>query len=386
MPKALSRVPVAIVSHVFTTGPAQALQEYLRRKGCGHIFIGHPFLMPTASPSFLERSPSHGVTHRIRGPHPLLSEPYRYLVDFLVTLWWLARFGPVDVLVGCGNLNALAGLVMRRFGKVQRVVFYAIDYVPDRFHQRALNTVYHLVERMCARHSDWVWNLSPAMIDARAEADLRAKKAAPQLVVPMGGGFDLALRPRLVKDPATIAFVGHLLDKQGVQIALQALPEVLLVVPEARLLVMGTGPYESALKSLAVQLGVHTHVEFTGYVEDFSIVQGRLAASTVGIALFIQALDRWTKFADPGKIKDYLAAALPIITTTVPPVAEELARRGAGVIVEPSPPAVAAALIALLTDRAALERAAGAASILAQEFDWNRIFDTAFQSSVGAVR
>lgn len=379
MPKASPNYRMAVVSHVFATGPAHALVEYLRRKGQAHLFIGHPFHKHPPEPSFCLRTEAGGGIRRIvTADAP--PEPYRFLLDFLHTLWWLARFGPLELVIGCGNMNAFAGLVMRRFGRVRRVVFYAIDYVPSRFDQPALNAVYHWLDRMCARHCDSVWNLSPAMAQARERADPGIARRAPSAVAPMGAGFDLARRPRPSKDAATIAFVGHLLEKQGVQVALQALPLVLQAVPEARLLVMGTGPHEAAVRALATQLGVNEHVEFTGFVADFQLVQQRLAASTIGVAPYLGELDRFTRFADPGKLKDYLAAALPVVTTDVPPIARVIEARGAGLVVEQTAPALAAALIALLTDRVAVERMSAAAFTLAQEYDWERVFGAAFAS------
>jgi 1,4-alpha-glucan branching enzyme len=198
----------------------------------------------------------------------------------------------------------------------------------------------------------------------------------------MGGGFHLRDRIIPKKDPATIAFLGHLLEKQGVQVALQALPAVLREVPHARLLVMGTGPCEGELRRLATRLGVTEHVEFTGFIDDFGLIQRRLAQSTIGVAPYLGELDRWTRYADPGKIKDYLAAGLPIVTTAVPPIARKLETAGAGVVADPTPVSVAAVLVWLLTDRAILEHMSHAALALAQEYDWNRIFDNAFRSSV----
>jgi glycosyltransferase involved in cell wall biosynthesis len=382
MRKGSCRYDVAIVSHIFATGPAHALEEYFRRKRRAYLFIGHPFLKRATEPSFCIRWCTDGPATRIQSRLPLVPEPYRYFFDLLITLWWIMRFGPVDVLIGCGNLNAFAGIILRKVGLVRRVIFYAIDYVPYRFDQRLLNVIYHWIECICATKSDCVWNLSPAMVDARAQAGIAPAHAAPQLIVPMGSGFDISQRVMPKKDPATIAFVGHLLEKHGVQIALQALPEVLRVVPDARMLVMGTGPYENELKCLARRLGVADYVEFTGFIEDFSVIQRRLAQSTVGIALYLDNLDRWTKYADPGKIKDYLAAALPIITTAVPPAAQRLAMIGAGVIVDPVPTSVATELIRLLTNRTTLARMSQLALLAAKEYDWDNIFTNAFQASM----
>lgn len=385
MAREQARYEVAIVSHVFANGPAQAMEQYFQRKGCRYLFIGHPFHKHPPQASFCLQAEADGSIRRTQALLLPIPEPYRHAIDFLVTLRWLLRFGPVDVVIGNGNLNALAGMVLRQFGKVQRVVFYAIDYVPVRFRQRSLNVLYRWMDRLCLRWSDWIWNLSPEMAEARAASGVPKQECAPQVIVPMGAGFDLARRVLPVKDAATVAFVGHHLDKQGVQVVLEAFPTVLRAIPEARFLVMGGGPYEAFLRALAARLGIEERVEFTGFVADFAVIQQRLAQSTIGVAIYLGELDRWTRYADPGKIKDYLAAALPVVTTAVPPIAQAIAEHGAGVVVEPTTAAVAQALTALLTDRTTWEHTSQAALRLAQRYDWDRVFDQAFQSSIGPV-
>ena len=385
MPAPRTRYAVGIASHVWAAGAAQALAEYLRRRHLPHLFVGHPFHRSPPEPSYCLQTSADGATRRSSALLLPIPEPYRYVVDFLVTLRWFLRLGPVDVFVGCGNLNAFAGLLLRRLGRAHVVVFYAIDHVPLRFRQRLLNAAYQRIERLCLRQSDLVWNVSPAMAEARAEEGLPPAVCARQVVVPIGGGFDLARRSRPAGDSATIAFVGHLLEKQGLQVALRALPEVRRALPEARLLVIGSGPYEPELRALMERLGLRAFVRFTGRLDSPRAIHDLLATGAVGIAPYLRELDTFTRFADPGKIKDYLACGLPVVTTDVPPIAPLLVRRGAGIIVEPTPAALAAALLAILRDPARRRAMAAAAAHLGLEYDWERVFDAAF-AEVGPAR
>jgi len=370
---------VAVVSHIWSAGCATALAEYLRRRRRSRLLISHPFHRSPPESSFCEGVTSDGRSWRTNSPLPPIAEPYRYVLDFLDTVRWVVRFGPVDVLIGCGNINALAGLLLRRLGRARRVVFYAIDYVPVRFNQRALNLVYHWMERMCAQHSDCVWNVSPAMAAARAEAGIPTESSAPQLEVPVGGGFDLATRASSASDSTTISFVGHLLPKQGLQVIVQALREVLAAVPSVRLLVIGSGPYGDEIRDLAARLGVLPRIDFAGRIDDPNVIYDLLSKSAIGVAPYLRELDTWTRYADPGKIKDYLAAGLPIVTTDVPPIAPLLVDRGAGMIVDPTPAQMGSALTQLLTDRRRRRLMAESAHHLGLEYDWERIFDRAFQ-------
>lgn len=61
--------------------------------------------------------------------------------------------------------------------------------------------------------------------------------------------------------PGLVVSVGRLERYKGHHRLIEALPELLRSVPEARLRIVGTGPYEPALRGLAQQLGVAERVE-----------------------------------------------------------------------------------------------------------------------------
>ena len=66
----------------------------------------------------------------------------------------------------------------------------------------------------------------------------------------------------------TVVFLGRLVPEKGVQVLLQAFPDVLARVPEARLIVAGRGPYRDYLSGLARELGLEERVAFIGFVDD----------------------------------------------------------------------------------------------------------------------
>lgn len=180
--------------------------------------------------------------------------------------------------------------------------------------------------------------------------------------------------------------MGHLLEKQGVQLAIQALPLIRAVVPEATLLVIGDGPYAASLRQLALRCGVSDAVDFAGYVQDHTEIERRLAASAIAIAPYLPDPASFTRFADPGKIKTYLACGLPVVATDLPEIAHALEARGAGRVVAYDAAALAEAVIAYLTDPAALEQARKAATELGAMYDWERIFNDAFAETVEYLR
>jgi PEP-CTERM/exosortase A-associated glycosyltransferase len=82
-----------------------------------------------------------------------------------------------------------------------------------------------------------------------------------------GGVADLALKERLGLAGATvIGFAGSFYSYEGLDLLLSVLPQVLARVPEVRVLLVGGGPQEAALKAQAASLGVADKVVFAGRV------------------------------------------------------------------------------------------------------------------------
>ena len=65
---------------------------------------------------------------------------------------------------------------------------------------------------------------------------------------------------------ATLGFAGSFYAYEGLDLLLRAMPWVLRVVPQARLLLLGGGPQEDALKAQAARLGLEGSVHFVGRV------------------------------------------------------------------------------------------------------------------------
>ena len=78
---------------------------------------------------------------------------------------------------------------------------------------------------------------------------------------------DGALKSRLGLEGTTvIGFIGSFYAYEGLDLLLTALPSVLARLPQVRVLLVGGGPQEPALRALAQRLGVADKVVFTGRV------------------------------------------------------------------------------------------------------------------------
>jgi len=82
-----------------------------------------------------------------------------------------------------------------------------------------------------------------------------------------GGQPDIALKAKLgLADATVIGFIGSFYAYEGLDLLLDALPQILAAMPGVRVLLVGGGPQDAALKAQAQRLGLTDKIVFTGRV------------------------------------------------------------------------------------------------------------------------
>ena len=361
---------VAIVANGFADGPAQALRDYLVERGTRLVTILHP-LTP-------EQGTKHDLTEYVRG-RPVrersvdlgLRAPLSFAADPFVPL----PPPRVDVWFGFNPLACATGLVARRARRVRRVVLWSVDFVPDRFGPGTLLTrLYDRLDRRCCLHADARVELSAAARGARNRRHRVDERLVPIHVVPMGAWVDrVPTVPLEAFSRRRVVFLGHLVPRQGVPALLEAVALLRGRGEPVSLDVVGGGPQKPELEQRADALAIGDAVRFHGFVPQAVEVERLLAQASIAAAPYVPSETNFTRFADPGKLKAYLAAGLPTVLTDVPPNADELAREAGAEIVPYDAGAIAETIARALSSSDAWQARRRAALAYARRFDWSSL-------------
>ncbi len=369
-----------MVTHFYATGGQPTdLFEWLQDKAGELVFIAHPFSYAKDTRSWLE--------HWIKGK--LVEKRYYkdwaghsdlsfWRKDVRLTREWVRNFLPpnpsalergFDLAIAADALNVHSLRPFHGRG-IEKLVFYTIDYVPQRFKNPVLNAVYHWFDSKAVSSVDQTWNLTSRMQKARAE---RGMPAYTQRTI--AGGLFLRNEKPPKKRNLTIAFMGHMREGQGVEALVEAFPAIQASVPEAKLLLLGGGSLEEKIRTRIKELGLTKSVEITGYVKEHKDLERRLRECALAVAPYDGKSD-FTYYADPGKPKVYLAAGLPVVITRIPAIADVIKTHGAGVALDQGED-LAPAIVHLLQNPQRLQKMQKNAFALAQSYDWDVIFPKA---------
>lgn len=129
--------------------------------------------------------------------------------------------------------------------------------------------------------------------------------------------------------PFTVAYAGGFGPHRGIDVLIRALAIVRERVPDARLILMGSGQGESSLRELTSSLGLQAAVEWTGWV-DGRTMRDRLARASVGAVPHLR--NEHTDSTVPHKLFQYMAMGLPVAVTDCAPLARIVRETRAGTV------------------------------------------------------
>jgi len=379
----LPKLSFIVVSHVAFTGHSQELKNFLKQHAEKLLFIGHPFSYALQKTSTAELYEKGMLKMEAKAPQANGPEILLYLKDFVVTFYFVLKFRmKFHVYFGVDPLNSFVGLFLKRLGFAKLTVFYVIDYVPVRFKNTVLNSIYHSIDRICVYNSDFTWNLSPAMVSARERRGI-SKDKTMQITVPTGTHIEKSRYLPIEQINRTdIAFLSHLREGQGIELILEALPEIVKAIPSVRLMVIGTGPLEKYFREEVKKRNVAGNVVFFGYIENHDEIEKIVSRCGIGLAPYVPNPHSFTWYADPSKPKVYVGCGVPMVITKVPPVAFEIEKWGAGIVISYNKSELIDAVVELLTNDELYSRCRQESLAFASAYTWDNVFFNAFNQII----
>ena len=360
-------------------GPVQAIKNHLLKNKGEFILITHPFsyskLEGTKAETFRDGIAAETLAGHRRGEN----QPVAWIKDIYFNIKFGLSLGKKpDFFIGIDNLNAMTGIFLKWIGKVDRVVYYIIDHTPRRFKNPVLNFLYEAIDRFACEQSDFIWSLSGRIAAAK---DKKYKiKPGRNIVVPVGvelGRVDKFTEAEKVSKK-TMVLMSMLDETKGVQLLIECMKDISALSPGAKLLIIGTGPYEQNLKDQAARLGLGESVRFLGLMGHDELFRF-IPHERLGLAPYMDDKNNYSYYADPTKPKEYLACGLPVVITGVPWIAEEVEKRPMGVVCKYEKESLTAACVKMLNDDEFYKTCLKNSLEFASGLDWDVIYSKAFE-------
>lgn len=376
---------ILIISHGYrlaSGGPAQDIRDFLKDKVRRLDYIDHPFPHADYKQTYFFFY-SHGSLNSTKKSITYFGfELFRYIQQFFVIFFFLLfSQKKYDICFALDNHSLIAVYFFKKIGRIRKLVYYSIDYVPFRFKNSFINYLYHLADYIACRKSDINWVVAKHMIKARADDGMNLKTVSQFTEVPMGfHKKEITIQPINKIDQYHLVYMGTILEKQGLELVIQGLPKILKIFPKISLTIIGTGDYENELKSLVRKLKIESIVTFKGFVGNKDVIYSILTRAAIGLAPYKPDPKSFSYYADPSKIKIYLGCGLPIITTNVTAFSEIIKNVNAGIVIDYSVESLEIALKHLLQNKKDYASFRKAALNLSLNYDTDTILKNAIDA------
>lgn len=306
----------------------------------------------------------------------LKRSPWKWLLVplFIVFQFWAARkeikAGNVDVIHA--HWLVPQGLIAWCLKRLYHVSFVVTCHGGDVFSLRGPVSIW--VKRKIAASASAISVVNTAM-----QNELVKLGNFPRVVVlPMGVDCLVRFVPNTAQSrvPNQLLFVGRLVPKKGLNYLLDALPQVLAAVPGVQLTIVGFGPQEADLKIRAKQLGIDSHVTFTGACRQEDLPLYYQCASLF-VAPFVRA-DDGDEDGLPVTLMEAIACECPVIAGDVAGVHDLLDNFASRVCVNPKQTTTLSSAIvsALQNPNDAQQTAIKLRELVLQRYDWSHVAQT----------
>ncbi len=350
-------------------GPADAVSKFLTENKITHLLLKHPLAGKYRSK--LIKNTQRKATSLLIGPTP--EGIARYVVDIYLTLKSFWQLKKPAIIIATDPLNCIAGVILKRLGKCQTLVYFTADFATNRFENKLLNSIYHLLDKISVQNADYCWSVSTRIAAYRT---LQGVIEERNILIPNAPAFS-KIKRRKIEDihMYDLALVSYL--KAGVEFKplFASMKQLEKKYPELQLQLIGGGDGEKEVRAMVTKMGLEGRVHILGQ-QPHNEVHRILATCGIGIALYNDTAP-WRYYSDSMKARDYMACGLPVIISGDLATVDDIVHANAGVYIKPQVKSITNAITLLLDNRETYKDYRRNAIALARKYDITAILEAA---------
>jgi glycosyltransferase involved in cell wall biosynthesis len=348
-------------------GTASELTPYLEKKKKSYIYIQHSLFSGNATQIIVSKAGKKSI--RKRG-FIFLPVPIRIFQEYVITILVLFRYATEEgIYIGVDPLNAFLGIILRKIGKIKKVIFYTADYAEKRYPNAFMNEIYHWFDKFGIRNADQIWNVSSRITTLRKRQGVAKDR---NFFVPNAPALKSQRMSNSTVEPHTLVIVTHITKTIDFESIITAVKKLKKKYRDIKLFIIGNGDYREDLERFVSSLKLTNSIVFTGSKTHKEVMEV-LSKSGIGLAVYTDDFP-WTRYGDSMKAREYLACGLPVIITDVPSTANDIKKAHAGIVIKSSKE-IESAIEALFKNKKSYEKMRINARNLAKKHDFAKSMD-----------
>ena len=232
------------------------------------------------------------------------------------------------------------------------VVFRSIDIVHQLVPYPVLRPITKLLEKKVYSKVDAVLPNTPQYLQYVKNMGVTESKVKllpfpidTELFRPWVDYSEVRQKWGLSESDQVIVFIGTLFEFSGLDVFIRQFPQVIMQIPEAKLLIVGDGPQRLKLERIITELGLERQVIITGF-QPYQTMPQYINLATICINPFL--ISDTTMDIFPAKIVQYIACGKATVATPLLGITTLLPGGSHGVIYANSADEMAREVVSLL--------------------------------------
>lgn len=302
-------------------GPAHSIYDFLKEKKVKPIFIKH---------SIYKNHPSiivNGNLKTRRGKFYRRNILIKSIEDVWINIKEIKRLNKPIYYIAVDPVNALSGVILKKTSKLNKFVYFSVDYANNRFDNFFLNQIYHAIDKICLKYADEVWSVSTRIL---AKRKLQGVSHTKNKLLPNSPEFSKVPRYKYNGNNNLIV-VSHLSKSLHLEVIFEIVKELSHIYKKLRINIIGDGPERKRLEQLVIKQKLKKQVYFLGQKSHRDALQ-YISRSFIGFALYT-ADHPWRHYGDSMKTREYVACGIPVVINDIPSTADDIKKYNAGLVI-----------------------------------------------------
>lgn len=308
-----------------TYGPPHTLYDFLRHKSQDVYFIKHDIGGEVSTKILNQKE------EIIFSGTSVKNQFIRYCKEIYITVSFIAsncvpKNKKKRIYIGIDPINGVAGALLKLIGKIDKNIYFSVDYTNKRFLNRALNTCYFILDRVSVFFADEVWSVSRRIQQVRF---LQGVLESRNKLVPNSIEIDAGMRTTYDGN-RNLIIVSNLEDTLYIEPVLTVLKQLIKIYPDLVLYVIGMGSKQASLVHVVALMKLEKHVQFLGSMTHEQVIK-KIRDSFLGFAFYVH--NGGNMYGDSMKVREYIACGIPVIMNDVSSTADDVRTFKAGLVV-----------------------------------------------------
>ncbi len=313
-------------------GPSDTIVDFLKDNVSGRIFyVMHSIYKGDGS---LLQTYQNGQVQKVE--RSVFSKNFpnimRYAIDFFSTFRWFIFEKHFHLAIAVDPLNFFYAYVLKKFRKVDKIIYYTVDYAYRRFDNPFLNKVYHCLDLFAVKRADMLWNSCKKIREVRRRQGVHDRKNIYLPNTPISHGVNIKNENEIDKFSLVNIFSNH--KQVDFDIMFEALSRLIEHFPQITLKLIGRGDFAKEVIPQIKDSGIRGHVKFMDISSHTQALE-EISRSAIGLECNPQTESR-NEFREPIKIMEYITFGLPIISKPGHGVVDVIVREKIGFVVNSS--------------------------------------------------